>query len=93
MYVAAGIYNDKFFLVRPSSEKALPYVTSNPTGCLWTSTNHHAHMYRVESDGWLYLEEKSWGAEGQGIDAPKTRKLSLDELTKVKKSFEQCDYK
>ena len=87
------MYGDEFALLRPSGEDELPYVTSNPMGGLWTSILHHAHMYRVEPDGWLYLEKESWDAEQRGVSALKTYKLLPDELDEVKKSFEKCDFK
>jgi len=93
IFVSGGIYRDEFVLTRPSGKDEAPYVTSNPTGSLWTSIQGSAHMYRVESDGWLYLEKESWDAESQGIGAPKTYKLLPDELAEIKKSFKERDLK
>ena len=92
-YVSGGLYRGEFYLVRPYGKVALPYVTSNPTGSLWGSIKYHSHMYRVEPDGWLYLEKESWDAEYLGVEAPATHKLSPDELAEVEQSLKRYDYK
>jgi len=89
-YVAGGVYNEEFLLVKPSGKGALPYVSSNPHGMLMNSTKHHSHFYRVEGNT-LFLEYESW--EASGVGAPSTVTLLQDQVDEIEKSFNRYDHK
>ena len=89
-YVAGGIYNEEFLLVRPSGKGKLPYVSSNPHGSLLRSTQHHSHFYRLEGNT-LFLEHQSW--EATGIGAPGIVDLLQTQVDEIERSFNRYDHK
>lgn len=92
IFIAGGVYNNEFFLVRPTGEKALPYVSSHPHGMLRNSTKHHSHYYRLEGES-LYLENESWEISCAKVGAPRVVNLSQDQLKEIEESFKKYDYK
>lgn len=72
MYVAGGIYEKEgkeyFGMVKPSGKNSLPYIFDGVKKR--THTEHHAHLYFIESANSLRLAKKSWEAEFAGVKAP-----------------------
>ena len=93
IYVAGGVYNEEFLLVKPLGKKnEMPYTSSNSDGMLRRSTQHHSHFYRLEGKT-LFLEHTSWEAIAGGVQVLPYVDLLQSQIDEIEESFKTCDYK